>query len=72
MTPKLLIAELEDFSKIHERTPQIVVSHINPAWEDAVRTELADITESTGQAFTIAEADMSMELGRESSRVLEG
>ena len=72
LTPNLLMKELDDFSEIHGRTPQVVVSHINPAWEDAVRTELADITEATGQAFTIAEADMSIELGRESSRVLEG
>ncbi|CAI8015700.1 hypothetical protein GBAR_LOCUS9684 [Geodia barretti] len=72
LTPKLLMGELDAFSEIHGRTPQVVVSHINPAWEDAVRTELADITAATGQAFTIAEADMSLELGRESSRVLEG
>ena len=72
LTPKLLMDELRDFSEIHRRTPQVVVSHINPAWEDAVRTELADITEATGQVFTIAEADMSIELDRESSRVLEG
>ena len=54
--------ELGKFREIHGRVPQVIVSHINPAWEDAVRTELAEITEATGQAFIIAEADMSIDL----------
>ena len=62
LTPKLLMDELGKFSEIHGRLPQVVVSHINPAWEDAVRRELAEITESTGQAFTVAEADMTIDL----------
>lgn len=64
LTPKLLMDELSRFNEIHGRLPQVIVSHINPAWEDAVRRELADITEATGQQFTIADADMSLELTR--------
>ena len=65
LTPDLLMDELARFDEIHGRLPQIVVSHINPAWEEAVRRELADITEATGQQFTIAHADMSLDLARE-------
>lgn len=64
LTPKLLMDELSKFEEIHGGVPQIIVSHINPAWEDAVRRELADITEATGQQFTIAHADMSLKLTR--------
>ena len=71
LTPDLLMGELARFDEIHGRVPQVVVSHINPAWEDAVRRELADITDSTGQQFTIAHADMSMELACESLNPLE-
>ena len=62
LTPKLLMDELDKFREIHGRVPQIIVSHINPVWEDAVRSELAGITEATGQAFTIGEADMTIDL----------
>lgn len=62
LTPDLLMDELGKFREIHGRVPQVIVSHINPAWEDPVRTELAEITEATGQAFIIAEADMSIDL----------
>ena len=62
LTPNLLMDELARFREIHGRAPQVIVSHINPAWEDAVRSELAEITETTGQTFTVAEADMSIEL----------
>ena len=70
LTPNLLMDELHKFREIHGRVPQVIVSHINPAWEDAVRKELSEITEATGQAFTVASADMSIELGSESSRIV--
>ena len=62
LTPDLLMDELGKFREIHGRVPQVIVSHINPAWEDAVRSELAAITEATGQRFTVADADMSIDL----------
>ena len=68
LTPKLLMSELEKFRQIHGRVPQVIVSHINPAWEDAVRSELVDITRTAGQEFTIADADMILELERDSSQ----
>ncbi len=68
LTPNLLMDELDIFKNIHGRLPQVVVSHINPAWEGAVRRELAQITETTGQAFIVADADMEIELGPTASR----
>ena len=62
LTPKLLMDELGKFREVHGRVPQVIVSHINPAWEDAVRRELAEIMETTGQAFIVSEADMSIDL----------
>ena len=71
LTPRLLLKVLDRFRELHERVPQVIVSHINPAWENAVRQELAEMTEATGQAFVVAEADMTFELGRTSSRISE-
>lgn len=62
LTPDLLMEELGKFEEIHGRVPKVIVSHINPAWEHAVRSELAEITETTGQAFIVADADMSIDL----------
>ena len=71
LTPALLTDELAKFNEIHGRAPKIVVSHINPAWEAAVRRELAEITEATGQQFTIAQADMTIDLCRASQNPAE-
>ena len=57
LTPALLMKVLDDFRKLHGRLPKVLVSHINPPWEDAVRAELAEIMSATGQGFIITEAD---------------
>ena len=72
LTPDLLMDELGRFRVTHDRLPQVIVSHINPAWEDAVRTELAEITVATGQEFVVADADMRIELAAVSMQVVEG
>lgn len=72
LTPDLLMDELAEFREIHGRVPQVIVSHINPAWEDAVRSELAEITVETGQRFVVADADMQVELAAGSMQVVEG
>ena len=64
LTPNLLMAALDEFRQLHGRTPQVLVSHINPAWEAAVRAELAEITRANGQRFIIAAADMRIDLRR--------
>ncbi len=72
LTPALLMEALGEFKKRHGRVPQALVSHINPAWEESVRSELAEITRESGQRFIVTEADMTIELGRASSRLVEG
>ena len=64
LTPNLLMGALDEFRQLHGRTPQVLVSHINPAWEAAVRDDLAEITSASGQRFIIAAADMRMDLQR--------
>lgn len=64
LTPNLLMEALDEFRRLHGRTPRVLVSHINPPWEAAVRAELAEITRASGQRFTIAEADMRVDLRR--------
>ncbi|MYC06140.1 MAG: hypothetical protein F4X57_03020 [Chloroflexi bacterium] len=71
LTPKILKDELDRFRATHGRLPETIVSHINPAWEDAVRRELAEISAATGQQFTIADADMHLDLSRDSMTVVE-
>ena len=69
LTPRLLMQELERFEEVHGRVPQVIVSHVNPAWEDAVRRDLKAITQATGQAFVIAEADATFKLGQATPEV---
>ena len=71
LTPKMLKDELDRFRATHGRLPETIVSHINPAWEDAVRRELAEISATTGQQFTIAAADMRFDLSRDSMTLVE-
>ena len=71
LTPNLLMDELDRFRATHGRVPEIIVSHINPAWEDAVRRELAEVSTATGQQFTIAEADMHFDISHDSMTLLE-
>lgn len=64
LTPNLLMGALDEFRQLHGRTPQVLVSHINPSWETAVRAELAEITRASGQRFIISAADMRIDLRR--------
>ena len=62
LTPNLLMDALGEFGERHGRMPHVLVSHINPPWEDAVRRELAEITRESGQRFVVTEADMTFDL----------
>lgn len=62
LTPALLMDALDEFRGRHGRLPKVLVSHINPPWEEAVRAELAEITRATGLRFIITEADMGYDL----------
>ncbi len=62
LTPALLADALHAFRRQHDRIPRVLVSHINPPWEAAVRSELAELTNTTGISFTITEPDMTFDL----------
>lgn len=62
LTPALLMDALDEFRGLHKRLPRVLVSHINPPWEEAVRAELGEITRATGLRFIITEADMGYDL----------
>lgn len=72
LTPNLLMEVLDAFRRKHSRTPHVLVSHINPPWEEAVRSELAEITRTTGQKFIVTEADMCIDLRSASDPIIRG
>ena len=71
LTPNMLMDELDKFRATHGRLPETIITHLNPAWEDAVRRELAEVSAKSGHQFTIADADMRLDLSRDSMTVVE-
>ena len=63
LTPALLAESLNDFEAKLGYLPEVVVSHINPPWEGAVRTELKELSRQLGIEIKVAESDMTMRLG---------
>ena len=62
LTPKLLFDCLETLKEVHGSYPRVLVSHINPPWEDVIRSELRELTQKTGLEFLVTEADMAITL----------
>lgn len=62
LTPSLLAEELVAFKSIHGRFPRVVVTHMNPPWEQAVRAELPGIAAKLGVNITIATPDQVFSL----------
>ena len=62
LTPKLLREALKLFKAEHGRLPKVIVSHMNPPWESAVRAELPAVVEELGLDLTVAQADMTFSL----------
>ena len=62
LTPALLEEALMDFRKVHGYLPQVIVAHMNPIWEDAVRREIAELGGRLGIEISISHADMTLEL----------
>ncbi len=63
LTPKLLLETLTHFKAKHGRLPKVIVSHMSPAWEAAVRAELPAVAEELGLDLTVSRADMTFSLG---------
>ncbi len=62
LTPKLLHDCLESLKEARGSYPRVLVSHINPPWEAAVRSELKDLTQKIGHEILVTEADMTIRL----------
>lgn len=62
LTPKLLREVLSLFKAKHGRLPKVIVSHMNPPWESAVRAELPAVVEELGLDLTVSQADMTFSL----------
>lgn len=62
MTPSLLAEELAVFKSIHGRFPRVIVTHMNPPWEQAIRAELPPIAAKLGADITIAVPDQVFSL----------
>ncbi len=62
LTPRLLREALTLFKAKHGRLPKVIVSHMNPPWESAVRAELPAVVEDLGLDLTVSHADMTFSL----------
>lgn len=62
LTPDLLEESLNDFKELKGYIPRIIVAHMNPASEAAVRRELADLQRRLGLDIQISEADMVLDI----------
>jgi ribonuclease BN (tRNA processing enzyme) len=63
LTPGLIKETLVDFKGRHGYLPKVLVTHINPPWEEAVRRELAVVSEELGHEILVTESDMIFDLG---------
>ena len=60
LTPELLGEALADFQSEQGHMPRVIVAHINPPWEDAVRSDMKRLSQELGIEFTISHADMTL------------
>ena len=62
LTPNLLEESLNDFKDRFCYIPRVIVAHMNPPWEAAVRKELAEVERRLGLEIQISAADMVLEI----------
>ena len=62
LTPALLAETLETFSSQRGYLPRVVVSHMNPPWEQSIREELKLLSERLGLEILVSHADMTLDL----------
>jgi len=63
LTPRLLEAELQAFDKGHAYIPRVIVTHMNPPWEAAIRQELESVAANLGTEIVISQAGMNVDIG---------
>ena len=62
LTPSLLEEALADFKAERGYLPRVLVTHMNPPWESAVRTEIAALSSRLGIDVTVTRAGMTADL----------
>ena len=62
LTPELLGKALDDFKAELGYLPIVLATHINPPWEDAVRSGLKELSKRLGIEIIVSESDMIMKL----------
>ena len=62
LTPALLGETLDDFHRGLGYLPRVIVSHMNPSWEQDIRAELKTLSTSLGVEILVGSADMALEL----------
>jgi ribonuclease BN (tRNA processing enzyme) len=62
LTPALLAEALTHFKSERGYLPRVIVSHMSPRWEDAIRQELPAVAEQLGIEICVSHADMTLEL----------
>ncbi len=62
LTPRLLKGELESFRKINSYLPRVVLVHLTPHLEDAIREEVAHVSLDLGIVIEVAHEGMRISL----------
>ena len=62
LTPALLDEALARFKREKGDLPRVLVCHMNPPWESAIRAELTELSKQLGIEITVTHADMTIQL----------
>lgn len=62
LTPEFLEEALDAFQRERGYLPKVIVSHMNPLWENVIRQELPALAERLGNDILISSADMIVDL----------
>ena len=62
LTPRFLEEALLAFKNKRGYLPKVIVTHINPPWEEHIRRELEPIVSNLGIELTVSWADMEVEI----------
>ena len=62
LTPALLHEALDSFKVELGYLPRVIVSHMNPPWEAAIRSELEELRRELDVELIVSHADMALDL----------
>lgn len=63
-TPDLLKEALLEFKELRGYLPRVLVTHINPQWEQAVRSELTEVSAALDHEILVTAPGMTLNLER--------